>query len=108
MMEMMEDKNYSVRAEIDRKRISAREKERGSVIWCIARRDTLPLLGLTRGSRDAGKFTRYICQEDKENKNTRFKNRKNLGQEKSWKIRSYVCVSRGDNVRFKRTKWKEE
>lgn len=32
MMEMMEDKNYSVRAEIDRKRISAREKERGSVI----------------------------------------------------------------------------
>lgn len=66
-------------------RESVREKKR-SIIRCIARHDTLPLLGNTRGNRDAGKFTRYICQEDKENK-TRSKT------ERIWvKKNLYVCV----------------
>lgn len=78
-------------------RESVREKKR-SIIRCIARHDTLPLLGNTRGNRDAGKFTRYICQEDKENKT--LKNRKNLGQEKF----VCVCVLREDNVRFEQAK----
>lgn len=80
-------------------RESVREKKR-SIIRCIARHDTLPLLGNTRGNRDAGKFTRYICQEDKENK-TRSKT------ERIWvKKNLYVCVCvlREDNVRFEQAK----
>lgn len=70
------------------------------------RRDTLPLLGITRGSRDAGKFTRYICQEDKENKNTHGSKTGRIWVKKNREkfARMCVCVSRGDNVRFKRTK----
>lgn len=89
----MEDKNFSVRAEIDRKRISAREKEKHNTMY---RHDTLPLLGNTRGNRDAGKFTRYICQEDKENK-TRSKTGRIWVKKNLYVCVCYVKITYGSN-----------
>lgn len=76
-------------------RESVREKKR-SIIRCIACHDTLPLLGNTRGNRDAGKFTRYICQEDKENK-TRSKTGRIWVKKNLYVCVCYVKITYGSN-----------